>query len=48
MTLEPLAGNQEIRRVVVLLEVHPGLLPAVLGLIETMLGNTHATAEQDG
>ncbi len=48
MTPEALAGNQEIRRVVALLEAHPGLLPAVLGLIETMLDNTHATAEQDG
>ena len=45
---EARAGNQEIRRVVTLLEAHPGLLPAVLGLIETMLDESHPHAEQDG
>lgn len=41
-------GNQEIRRVATLLEAHPRLLPAVLGLIETMLDESHPHAEQDG
>lgn len=40
--------HPEVRRVVTLLEAHPRLLPAVLGLIETMLDDSHAHAEQEG